>query len=93
MTRVTIMKSGYIDCHEKSCFYRQSCANHETAGDFRYEDGISPEFVVFDDGTLECQTTFKNPNHKYDNIPEGDYDIGAVKLEDGKIVKCEQYSD
>jgi hypothetical protein len=32
-----------IICLEETCLYRKNCANHVSAGDFRSEDGFTPE--------------------------------------------------
>lgn len=35
--------TGGIDCLSASCQFRKTCANHESAGDFRVEDGFKPK--------------------------------------------------
>lgn len=34
--------TGGIDCLSATCQFRKTCANHESAGDFRVEDGFKP---------------------------------------------------
>lgn len=43
---VEIFKEGGIYCLSDGCPYRKECANHRSAGDFRSEDGFTPELTV-----------------------------------------------
>lgn len=40
-----ITLDSYGSCRDRECAIRGECAQHETAGDFRMEDGISPMLV------------------------------------------------
>lgn len=44
-----------LNCKEESCLFKQGCANHTSAGDFRSEGGFTPEIILKDD-KLYCQT-------------------------------------
>lgn len=37
---------GYFECCDEECKYRKECAQHETAGFFRTEDGFTPELLI-----------------------------------------------
>ena len=54
-----ICERGVIVCREE-CFYKQSCANHSTAGDFRAEDGFTPELFE-ENGVIFCNSKNKEP--------------------------------
>ena len=45
-----------IICLEETCLYRKNCANHVSAGDFRSEDGFTPELNLRQ-GNVHCKTT------------------------------------
>lgn len=50
-------KDSYsVLCHAKNCMYTRECAQHETAGDFRSEDGMTPDIVNID-GYVSCNKT------------------------------------
>lgn len=38
-----IYPQGGISCLTDKCPFARECANHRTAGDYRYEDGFTPE--------------------------------------------------
>lgn len=47
-------KDSYsICCHAKNCMYARECAQHTTAGDFRSEDGMTPDIINID-GHISC---------------------------------------
>lgn len=52
---VEIYEAGGVGCKSEDCKYRNDCANHVTAGDYRYEDGIKPELVEVG-GEFFCAT-------------------------------------
>lgn len=55
-TPITILKSGYLLCLSKSCAFRKECAIHETAGDFREDDGFTPVIKTITNTIAECKT-------------------------------------
>ena len=45
----------FPECQDDTCSARQDCANHATAGDFRIEDGLTPDLSKRDGtGDWEC---------------------------------------
>jgi len=40
----------YPACLDVTCPFKQNCANHTTAGDYRTEDGLTPDLVKTDAG-------------------------------------------
>lgn len=58
-----------INCKEKNCKFFQSCANHETAGDFRMEDGFSPELFLYQDGIYCSTKAMQAMDNKYETLP------------------------
>lgn len=40
-----IIEGGAIICEDKQCPQKKECANHVTAGDFRSEDGFTPNLI------------------------------------------------
>lgn len=63
MGDLKILYTGYIDCESKTCRFRYDCANHETAGLYRYETGKSPQIILFDDSTVECSSQYDGKFH------------------------------
>jgi hypothetical protein len=67
-----ITKYG-LECVAKDCIFQKECAQHETAGDFRCEDGFSPE-LVFDihTNTVICKTKDEDVHEipHYATIPQ-----------------------
>lgn len=55
---------GGLICHEKECKFRRECANHETAGDFRTDDGFSPELTLCN-GEFYCDTKYRAHHPAY----------------------------
>lgn len=84
-----------IQCRDKTCCYRKECSVHETAGDFRSEDGFSPQLVL-DGNSIKCLTKFKRPLEGYDDedraghwLPH-DYDeLGSGLITKSSLVKYE----
>lgn len=48
-----------IICNEKKCQYAKQCANHTSAGNFRTDDGMTPELSL-KDGEVYCNTILDN---------------------------------
>jgi hypothetical protein len=44
-----------VQCLEENCPWNRECSNHETAGDFRSEDGFTP-ILALRNGEVHCQT-------------------------------------
>ena len=40
-----IKATKFVICKETDCKLAGQCAQHETAGDFRFEDGFTPDLV------------------------------------------------
>ena len=45
-TKLTIYPGGGIDCNSNECRWTKECANHNSAGDYRCEDGLSPSLNI-----------------------------------------------
>jgi hypothetical protein len=56
---------GMIICLEKSCKFNRECANHETAGDFRSEDGFTPSLSL-QLGKVYCNTKNTPPDPSWE---------------------------
>ena len=50
-----IYPGGGIDCLEDKCPFKRECANHYTAGEFRGEDGFTPELTLVNK-IITCDT-------------------------------------
>ena len=72
-----------IICLEETCLYRKNCANHISAGDFRSEDGFTPELNLRR-GNVYCKTTDYLPMSKFDDLPDNFRDLqsGLVVWDD-----------
>ena len=72
-----------VNCLEQGCRYRRTCANHTSAGDFRSEDGFSPELHLRR-GQLYCDTIDESPLAESDDLPvsHGKLWHGAVLWEE-----------
>lgn len=73
LIKATIWDQGGVILCEQNCVYHGSCANHESAGDFRSESGFTPELTLVGD-QVDCQT-FDRPasslsNGAYDYVPD-----------------------
>lgn len=76
----TIIKiDQYNGCTSSECPFRKTCAQHETAGDFRSEDGFTPQIEVLKDGTVTCETINegKLDHIGYGNIPRNVRSLGT----------------
>lgn len=86
---VVWLKEGGIICLE-TCPYSRTCANHDTAGDFRTEDGFTP--VWHRDGQkIDCATSEQPPapgsNYRGESYPETDAGYGSIFLDKGKELR------
>lgn len=69
-----------FSCKSDDCPYRQECAQHDSAGDFRDEDGFTPELFMTDSG-VNCETKDKKPaNVVYGSYPENYNDLSSGSL-------------
>lgn len=93
-----IVTDGYI-CLSKTCQFKAECANHETAGDFRTEDGFSPELSILPSGEIDCKTTERKAGEEHchgvvyvDNVPENYKELNhgfvTMKISNGKKEAC-----
>lgn len=64
-----IQLNEYKECTSETCLFRFECAQHRTAGDYRSEDGFSPE-IHRSNGKVYCGTADKEP---YEEIIGFDY--------------------
>ncbi len=89
-----VYQTGGIDCQDKNCLFKRECSLHETAGQFRSEDGFTPEIIMWDDGTNECMTKDRLPDRKWHkdeifqrNIPNNIDELwrGSLCIVDGDI--------
>ncbi len=44
--KYNIIGKEFIECIENKCKYKKKCANHESAGDFRVEGGLTPDLKL-----------------------------------------------
>ncbi len=61
-TKIAAMKiklDEYGCCESATCGFRKECAQHGSAGDFRSEDGFTPEF-----SETECRTADATPDEE-----------------------------
>jgi len=61
-------------CKSEDCPHKRDCANHDTAGDYRTEDGMRPDLRQVGDH-WECSQAFEAEN------------FGAVLLDDPTLIK------
>jgi hypothetical protein len=76
--KIKLYDLGGIDCLEKDCPFKQDCANHETAGDFRNEDGFTPDLYVVD-GNFFCRSKKAGKS--------SETNCGALVFENNELVK------
>lgn len=78
---------GYILCKDR-CPYSKECAIHETAGQFRSEDGFSPRLYFSLSNISYCFTINEEPlDSDYGSFPQsiGSLGKGPLRLVDGRI--------
>lgn len=54
VVKIKMLSARYPECQEDNCHYRRECANHQSAGDWRSEDGLTPDLKKNVDGEWEC---------------------------------------
>lgn len=78
---IEIFDAGGVNCLSRDCQFRKSCTNHDTASEYRSEDGITPE--LFKDGEqILCYTQTGEGKQR-----EG----GCVIFRGGKFVRAEDH--
>ncbi len=87
---IKIYSAGGIDCCSEDCKFHQSCAVHASAGDFRMEDGFTPELSILSRVRAKCVTFDRpaDPDWKHCNVPEEDSGLGHGALiysKDGEL--------
>jgi len=81
---VEVLETGLIICKSRTCRYTRECANHDSAGDFRTEDGFTPRICQDQHGEWQCITidtpaTLPADGLEYPHpFPEGEYGMGAL---------------
>ncbi len=76
-----------IYCGEEDCIYKRTCANHVSAGDYRMEDGFTPELQFikaqapdnqfFSSHEFYCATKDRNPiYYEYEVLPINHEELG-----------------
>jgi len=50
-----IYNGGGVGCLSEECKYTKTCANHASAGDYRDEDGFTPDLVI-EHGEYVCRS-------------------------------------
>lgn len=86
------------DCSMERCKYTRTCANHVTAGDFRSEDGFSPEIRQVD-AEFFCDTAdrpvdWERSYGDFDTHPHFGADFpgfGCIGLKDVKRESSDDY--
>lgn len=82
MSKIEIDNFKYgFECKSEDCVYRGKCAQHETAGQFRSEDGFTPELTRKGEEVF-CDSKDKNPCDGYypENIDS--LSVGALLWKD-----------
>ena len=86
---VKVYDAGGLDCQEKLCPFRRECAIHETAGDFRSEDGFTPELtveVVKGKNQFSCATILRASDEERDEpCNMATLNRGSLSFHNGEI--------
>lgn len=74
-----------LNCTEEHCKFNRTCANHESAGDFRSEGGFTPEIIIEND-KIFCRTTERDGQSQFNEIlPKNHEELGRGSVtRDGK---------
>lgn len=83
---VRVFDAGGIDCLDEKCPFRKECANHRTAGDFRSEDGFTPD-IFEENNVFFCRTKTLKPDETYEGFPSNHKTcgMGMLVFEKGEI--------
>jgi hypothetical protein len=82
-------KTTGIDCLEDECVYKNECAQHCSAGDFRSEGGITPK-LVHQGEEFWCLTKTTPQSEEYGQYgpySENNENLGSVHLDKDGCVK------
>ena len=85
-TDIEIYTGGGLQCNEE-CVFAKTCAIHRTAGDFRSEDGFSPE-IRFENYCFFCDSKNQPSMYTYFGIVPVNHDAlssGSLRLSEGKV--------
>jgi hypothetical protein len=83
--KTKVYDGGGIDCLEDSCPFMRECANHTTAGDYRSEDGFTPD-LHREGGVFFCKTKNQSARVHYPGFPSEINGTGSLVLKDGDLV-------
>ena len=84
---IEIFTCGALQCNDE-CIFSGSCAIHKTAGEFRSEDGFSPEIRLEDD-IFFCDSKDQPSRYtEYGTVPlnHDALSSGLLRMEAGKAV-------
>lgn len=73
----------FFECQDKYCPYQKGCAQHETAGEHRYENGFTPELLIIGN-QCHCDTYEQEPLRYNGEIIE-DLPANYADLERGAL--------
>jgi len=54
LVQVVLLSKDFPECRDDTCPHRRNCANHCSAGDFRTEDGSTPDLKETASGNWQC---------------------------------------
>lgn len=86
---IEVIPEGAILCHSEICPFRKTCANHETAGDYRAENGFTPYISDLDINYHDeiqypnCQSISSKDNGN--GTPANIRGLGCLYVKDGKV--------
>lgn len=78
-----------LNCAEENCPFNRECANHESAGDFRSEDGFTPQLRLEGEDVF-CETVHqKIDDCDYQTLPQNYDNLGRGYLfvQDGVLMR------
>jgi len=84
--KLELYKYGGISCLDEGCIFKRECANHMTAGDFRSEDGFTPQLEE-KNGEYFCATKDAEIDEWYSCEYGTTYPEGREKLGDGAMTQ------
>lgn len=72
MIKLEILTTGFPICYADRCTNKYNCAQHNSAGDLRTEDGERPN-LTYNDGECHCDETTL------------EHEIGALSIKSGSL--------
>lgn len=84
---VTFSGDGHpVTCHAANCPFLSRCANHTSAGEFRNEDGFSPELTA-DSSAFFCLTSERSAatDHMWLDFPVNHLELGHGEVTLGQV--------